>query len=451
MTISANSTRTVVTLPAGTTSTTFTFDYLNASNIKVAFNNIPKILGADYTISNKTITFTVPLVAETLVSIISGELYGRSYDFLNPEQFSARSVNYQLDSLALQLIQIRDKALLVGEYDKSIELSELIRLINDAVVSTKTSADKAKSYELLAQDWAEKDTDVTDGHKSAKTWAEAASQIVIPDGSITGNKLATPFNKKFYSTVKNSSYTDINYSQMSSTDALVNGLMVSKSESAYLESPTKHSRQGVVHNWYSDGINVYPEYITYFVNHDSKGGRMSYYRERDKNVMSFSLVNTVNDAPEVGIKIKEGYRPQIDAMSYSAIKNFTQTDLGYVAAGDIVTVVNGHDAVLMAIRMPDGTYTCSLTDIITIPIMSNEPNIIVTYDTQQFGLFHILKGKGSASIELTSAIYVGAYLARCYVDTEQIKIRVDRYSASKPTENITVSFSITFIATTLVQ
>lgn len=47
----------------------------------------------------------------------------------------------------------------------------------------------AKYNALLAKDWANKDTDVETGQPSAKTWAQTASVIAIPNGSIQPIKL----------------------------------------------------------------------------------------------------------------------------------------------------------------------------------------------------------------------------------------------------------------------
>lgn len=55
--------------------------------------------------------------------------------------------------------------------------------------SATSSATSATNSATLAQDWAEKATDVTPGHPSAKTWANTASAIAIPIGSITSDKL----------------------------------------------------------------------------------------------------------------------------------------------------------------------------------------------------------------------------------------------------------------------
>jgi hypothetical protein len=58
--------------------------------------------------------------------------------------------------------------------------------ISSPVVGTDYSA---KYNALLAKDWANKSTDVETGQPSAKTWAQVASAVAIPDGSIHPVKL----------------------------------------------------------------------------------------------------------------------------------------------------------------------------------------------------------------------------------------------------------------------
>ena len=58
--------------------------------------------------------------------------------------------------------------------------------LSSPVVGTDYSA---KYNALLAKDWANKDTDVEVGQPSAKTWAQTASAIAIPNGSIQPVKL----------------------------------------------------------------------------------------------------------------------------------------------------------------------------------------------------------------------------------------------------------------------
>lgn len=198
MTISAASTRTVVTLPSGTTSTTFTFDYLDAAHINVYYDGVLKTRNTDYTITSpsKTVFFTPALVpTETIVSIISVEPDGNPFDYTNPEEWNAENVNYQQDRLALQITQLRDESILVGPFSPSIDLNTLLEDLDEAVfdasesaIAAGVSATDAANSATLAEAWAESPTDITPGHMSAKTWAEAAAAIAIPDGSITGLK-----------------------------------------------------------------------------------------------------------------------------------------------------------------------------------------------------------------------------------------------------------------------
>jgi hypothetical protein len=244
MAISNQSTRYVVTLGIGATSTTFAFDYLLIANIKVYFDGVLKAYGTHYTIVNKTVTFVTPLVAITKVSVISSQPYGSIFDFTTPEEWVASTINNMKNELALQIEQVRDQSVLVGDSDSS---SSAIELLNDAILASSssatasansasasaTSATLAQNWAIstsivqaldysskqwatklvttvdgvnfsskynanLAQDWANKATDVLPGFPSAKTWAQTASATAIPAGSITNVKLSTTDQFEFF-------------------------------------------------------------------------------------------------------------------------------------------------------------------------------------------------------------------------------------------------------------
>jgi hypothetical protein len=200
MTISNNSTRVVVTLGAGATSTTFNFDYFDTSDIEVYFDGVLKN-NADYSISNKTVTFTSPLTKSTKVSIILNMPYGRSYDYISPEEFDPNKVNPDLNRITLQILQIRDKAVQVsggdGTYDVSALLDACEAFANGAQqssIASGNSATSAGASATLAEAWANSDTVVAPNKYSAKHWAGVASAVTIPNGSITNDMLAGDIN-----------------------------------------------------------------------------------------------------------------------------------------------------------------------------------------------------------------------------------------------------------------
>lgn len=176
MTISSASTRNVVQLSTGATSVVFDFDYLNVNNINVYFNGILKAKDTDYTITDKTVTFTSALTQNTVVSIISNEDYSRDTDFTEPEEFDAAKVNGQLDQLRLTINQVRDQAVLVGSADASTDVVSLLDKATQEAesfsIASENSALEAKGY-----------------RDEAQQWAEAAEQIAIPDNSIQTIKL----------------------------------------------------------------------------------------------------------------------------------------------------------------------------------------------------------------------------------------------------------------------
>jgi len=185
MTISSASTRDVVTLPNGATNTTFGFDYLSVDNIEVYYDGVLKTLGVNYTIVGQTVTFTPALVGETVVSIISNEPYGNPFDYLEPEQWTANFVNESFDRAALQIKQVLDGSIQVGPFDPTISFAELLEELETAVFDASASAIAAAVSAVLAEAWAESPTDITPGHKSAKTWAGIAQSMVIPPDTIT--------------------------------------------------------------------------------------------------------------------------------------------------------------------------------------------------------------------------------------------------------------------------
>jgi len=201
MSISGASTRYVVTLGTGATSTSFLFDYLDILNVKVYFNGVLKVYNIDYTITNKTVTFTSPLTAPTKVSVISDHPYGSGNDFITPEQWDALPVNTKFNVFAILLNQIRDKAVLVGESDASTDVIALIELALDTSLKAVDDALHYSQQSLLysqnslthsekARDWAIKTDGVVEGSEySSKYWANVSSVIAIPDGSITNNKI----------------------------------------------------------------------------------------------------------------------------------------------------------------------------------------------------------------------------------------------------------------------
>lgn len=174
MTISASSTRNVVTLGAGATSTTFQFDYLNVANIMVAFDNVLKTAGVDYNISNKTVTFTNPLAQQTVVAIISNEPYGRTYDLIQAEEWDATVINNNFNKLALQLTQLRDKSVLVDTFSP---ITNAAKLIEDATASALSYATISQQYAQESKDWAIKETIVDNGY-SSKSWATKLGSTV---------------------------------------------------------------------------------------------------------------------------------------------------------------------------------------------------------------------------------------------------------------------------------
>lgn len=281
MIITDQITRYVVTLGAGATQTTFPFDYLDVSTIYVYYNGMLKTLNADYTINNKTITFTPALTITTKISIILTVPYGKDIEFIEPEEWNANTVNTIFAKLALQIMEIRDKAILVGDSSPILTVDQLISEVETAstsaaasaasaansatnarnsetsaaasaaaaansattagqqstiallaantaimrageaqqfaiqssssatsssssattatnasqsatasATSATNSATSATASELKASQWADSTTDVEPNRKSAKTWAQAASAIAIPDHSIGSIKMA---------------------------------------------------------------------------------------------------------------------------------------------------------------------------------------------------------------------------------------------------------------------
>jgi hypothetical protein len=187
MIITDQITRYVVTLGIGATSTTFPFDYLDISSIYVYYDGVLKTLNVDYTINNKTVTFTPALTATTKISIILTVAYGKDIDFIEPEEWNADTVNTIFAKLALQIMELRDKAILVTDSSSIVTVQELIQNVNTAAESASASA-------LKASQWADSPTDVEPNRPSAKTWALSASLLTIPDNSITDTKMVkSPF------------------------------------------------------------------------------------------------------------------------------------------------------------------------------------------------------------------------------------------------------------------
>ena len=184
MAISDNSTRVVVTLGAGATSTTFPFDYLSSSYIAVTFDKVLKTAGSDYTITDKTVTFTTALTATTSVGIFSIEPYGTILDLVNPEEWDADKINTNINTIVILLQQLRDQAVLVDIYDP---ITNAVELIEDAVEDSANSATESADSATASADSA---TASAASAILSQEWAETASATAIPDGSITTDKIA---------------------------------------------------------------------------------------------------------------------------------------------------------------------------------------------------------------------------------------------------------------------
>jgi hypothetical protein len=234
MTIPVQTPVEVTTLPAGQTLTTlnFTFRYIDASTVDVSVNDV-ELLESAYSVTNQVITFTPPLVGVTGGSKITVYLsmqFSRTNDLIQSSPIYAADLNKQLDRLTLMLQQseygtsksiifdpsdaetlntklpvaaLRANRALVFKADGSVDVStdlyvnqvalcqEQVTLATTQATNSANSATASHASELLARDWANKATDVETGFPSAKTWAQTASAIAIPNGSITANKMNT--------------------------------------------------------------------------------------------------------------------------------------------------------------------------------------------------------------------------------------------------------------------
>ncbi len=239
MSIPVQSLKQSATLSSGTLETLeISFTFQNPTYIKIFINEI-QISG--FTILNNTITFSPALTAPSNILVYYDVPFNDIGDFVNSEQWISGNVNTRFNLLALQIQKLYEKIGIVFPdneksttqnaqlpndrankliYYNNIKDLDLLSIeeittsisgeINEAVENAEGSAASASSSanaaglsenaaiaaanvaienSYLAQDWAEKSTDVTPGHPSAKTWAETASEISIPNGSIGSNKI----------------------------------------------------------------------------------------------------------------------------------------------------------------------------------------------------------------------------------------------------------------------
>jgi len=281
MTIRNTSTRFVVQVSKNATNTTFDFDYLDVNHIDVAFDDVKKVYGVDYTINNKVVTFVTPLTKDTKVSIISNEPDGRSNDIQSLSEYNPVIINRNFDILALQNMQNRDKAINVAPFDSSMDA---VTLINKATVEAKeyaleadSSATSAGYHEIKAREWAESDTQVEPNKYSAKKWAQQAQAIAIPDKTITINMMADNSigtNQLLLNAVNNSKIVDNAISNRNIADNAISNRNISNSEITIDKFNPSLLNKLAKHGYFSDG-NTYEIY--YNATYDGTGynGHMS--------------------------------------------------------------------------------------------------------------------------------------------------------------------------------
>lgn len=231
MTVPVQNTIEITNLPQGQTLNTLNFNitYVDKITINVSVNGT-ELLPTQFNVVGQVITFTPPItgiVGGSRIVVYLQMEFKREADLLQNSPIFANDLNKQLDRLTLMSQQLNsginrnvrfpnsdaetisselpiassraNKALVfkadgavgisVDNYiDQAAAAATSAALASVSATSSQNSANNSMIYSNLAKDWADKTTDVTPGNPSAKTWAQTASVLTIPNYSLQNNK-----------------------------------------------------------------------------------------------------------------------------------------------------------------------------------------------------------------------------------------------------------------------
>lgn len=194
-------------LPAGQTLSTlnFTFTYVDTSTVAVMVNG--EVLSTDYySVVNQQITFNPELVGvsggSTIVIYLNME-FERDEDILEDSTFDSSDLNNEFDRLTLMAQQLdtdllRSVTIPLVDTNITTELPVASERANKAFVfdadgNVGVGGDDYVNQVSLCETQAtiatEQATIATEQATIAQGWAEASETTVLPDGSITADKI----------------------------------------------------------------------------------------------------------------------------------------------------------------------------------------------------------------------------------------------------------------------